>query len=241
MAASSGSGGRALGIAGPFRPQLSRERLTVRVAGAGEREHPTALVPSYLRHQMSGGAEAVDAEPLRVARGSEGPVSNQAGTEQGRRLDVGDAGRKRETESLIRHRVLGVAAIHLVAGEAGPVAEVLPSRAAVHTCSAGPGQPGDAHAVAGPEPVGAGSGPNDRGHDLVAKYKREFGIGQLAVSHVQVGPADAAGPDLEQKLTGARVGLGEVSRAKWAPRPVQKHGSHQGRVRRYTVVDYPAI
>ena len=148
-----------VGIAGPFRTQLSRERLTVGVAGAGEREHPPALVPSHLRHQMSGGAEAVDAEPLRVAGGAERPVPDQAGTEQRRGVDIGDAGRERETESLIRHRVLGVAAIHLVAGEAGPVAEVLPSRPAVHTCSAGPGQPGDAHAVARPEPVGAGSGP----------------------------------------------------------------------------------
>ena len=53
------------GIAGPCRTELSRERLTVRVAGAGEREHPPALVPSHLRHQVAGRAEAVD--PSRAA------------------------------------------------------------------------------------------------------------------------------------------------------------------------------
>ena len=69
----------------------------------------------------------------------------------------------------------------------------------------------------------------------MAKYKGELGIGEFAVGHVQVGPADAAGPDPEQELAGTGLGIGEVGRPKRRPRPVQQHRAH------VPVVDYTPI
>jgi hypothetical protein len=48
----------------------------------------------------------------------------------------------------------------------------------------------------------------------VAEHQRELGIGEFAIGHVQVGPADAAGQDPEQHLAGAGAWIGKVGRAE---------------------------
>ena len=169
-------------------------------------------MPSHLRHEVPGGAEAVDAKPLGVPGGSERPVADQAGAEQGSGLNVGDLRRQREAVALVRHGVLGVAPVDVVAREPGPVAEILPAGPAVPALTVGPAEPGHAHSIARTETSRPGPGPLDGGHDLVAKYKGKLGMGELAVGHVQVGPADAAGPDPEQELARTGLGIGEVGR-----------------------------
>ena len=170
-------------------------------------------MPSDLRHEVPGGAEAVDAKPLGVPGGPERPVADQAGAEQGSGLNVGDLRRQGEAVALVRHGVLGVAPVEGVAREPGPVAEILPAGPAVPALTIGPAKPGYPHPIARTETSGPGPGPLDRRHDLVAKYKGELGIGELAVGHVQVGPADAAGPDPEQYLAGTGLGIGKVGRS----------------------------
>ena len=64
-------------------------------------------------------AEAVDAEPLGVAGHHQRAVADQPGAQQRRGLEVGVAVREREAEALVRHGQLGVAAVAVVAGEAG--------------------------------------------------------------------------------------------------------------------------
>ena len=64
IAASSGSGGALVGVAGPHRAELAGELLRRGVARPREGEDPPALVARHLGHDVRRGAEAVDAEPL---------------------------------------------------------------------------------------------------------------------------------------------------------------------------------
>src|SRR5207245_11054435 len=86
---------------------------------------------------------------------------------------------------------LGVAAVHLVAREARPIAQVLPARAAVAALAAAPAEPGHPHAVSDAEAVDAGPSPGrgDGPHDLVTEDERQRGVWQLAVENMQVGAA----------------------------------------------------
>ena len=70
--------------------------------------------------------------------------AQSSGAACGRRI----AGRDGKGEALVGHGVLGEAAVEVVAGELGVVAEVLPAAQAVAAGAAGPAQPGDAHQVA---------------------------------------------------------------------------------------------
>src|SRR5205823_6081720 len=96
-------------------------------------------------------------------------------------------------EALVGDRVLGVATVEVVAGEAGPVAEVLASAQAVAALAAGPAEPRDA------DPPAARLVDPD---DLVPGDERELRVGKLAVHDVEVGAADPAGVDADEKLPG---------------------------------------
>src|SRR5205085_5173972 len=100
------------------------------------------------RHDVRRGAEAVQAEPLRVARGAQRAVADQAGAEERRRLLVGVALRDRKAEALVGDGVLRVAAVEVVAGEARGVAEVLAPARAVAAGAVRPAEPRDADATA---------------------------------------------------------------------------------------------
>src|SRR5207342_3342072 len=93
--------------------------------------------------------------------------------------------------------------------------EVLPAVPAVLAGAVGPGQPGGANPVTGGEPGrsrAARPGRPGRHHladDLVARGDTGCTRRQVTFGQVQVGAADAAGPDPDQQLTGA--GLGDVA------------------------------
>ena len=138
-------------------------------------------------------AEAVEAEPLAVAREPQRAVADQPRAQQGRRLLVGVALGDREAEALVGDGVLGVAAVEVVAGEPGRVAEVLAAAAAVAARSVRPAEPRDAE----PPPV------LRLGDDLVAGHERQLRTRQLAVDDVQVRTAYAAGTHAQHHLTGS--------------------------------------
>ena len=108
---------------------------------------------------------------------------------------------------LVRHGILGVAAVQGIAGEFRGLAEVLPFLSAVAAAAAGVAQPGHPDAVADPEflhlSAQGGHGPDD----LVADDQGQFGLGEFAVDDVQVGAADAAGVDPDEHLL--RAGCGD--------------------------------
>src|SRR5205085_492588 len=133
----------------PLAAELEREAACVFVAGADEAEQAPALVTRDLGDDVRRHAEAVEAEPLAVARQPQRAVADQPGAEQRRRLLVGIALGDREAEALGGDGVLRVAAVEVVAGEPGRVAEVLAAAAAVAARPVRPAEPRDAE----PPPV----------------------------------------------------------------------------------------
>ena len=179
-----------------------------------KREDAPALVARDLRDDVRRGAEAVEAEPLRVAREPQRAVADQPGAEQRRRLHVGVAVRDREAEALVGDRVLRVAAVEVVAGEARAVAEVLAARAAVaaRRRRSSRATARRARSAAARRPLA---------DDLVAGHERQLRVRQLAVDDVQIGAAHAAGVDAHQHLPRPRLGnrqLGENAAAGRPPR-----------------------
>ena len=223
-------GRRAERVAGPFGAELERELPCRLVARPDEREHPPSLVPGDLDHHVSRRAEAVEAEPLRVAGQPQRSVPDQPGAEERRRLDIGVARRDPEAVAGIRDRELGVAAVELVAGEERPVAEVLaaPSGSTRHSPHV---QPSHGTPTRSPGSTSAPRtdrlGPTD---DLVARDERQLRLGQLAVDDVEVGPAHAAGSDPEQHLARAGNRVRQPGRAQSAARFVEHHRAHVGTV-----------
>src|SRR3989304_2160932 len=67
IAASGGSGGASPGAPGPSAPRARGDRLALAVAGTCESEDAPALVDRELGDDVCGRAEAVEAEPRRVA------------------------------------------------------------------------------------------------------------------------------------------------------------------------------
>src|SRR5262249_47518315 len=123
-------------------------------------------------------------------------------------------------------RVLGVTTVELVAGEARPLTEVLPPAAAVAAGAAGPAQPGHADALAHREAIHPLALLHHPADDLLAQDQGEFRLSQVAVEHMQVGAADAAGMDAQEELLGAWPGHGQIGLAEWLPWPFQEHGTH---------------
>ena len=163
-----------------------------------------------LGDDVRGRAEPVEAEALRVAGQPQRAVADQSRAEERRGLQIRITLREREAEALVGDRVLRVAAVAVVAGEARPVAEVLASARAVAAVAVRPAEPRNADAVAAREALAVARGTRD---DLMAEHERQLRLGQLAVGDVQVGSADAAGCDLEQQLARGRRGRIDVGHA----------------------------
>src|SRR5207248_1578218 len=151
-------------------------------------------------------------------------VPDEAGAEQRRGGGVVVGVGERIAGALVGDGELGVAAVDVVAREAGAVTEVLVAAAAVVAGAAPPGEPGDADAGALLQGLG---GFDDGADDLVAEDEGELRADQLAVEDVEVGAADGAGADFEEhlaRLFGSRVRL--VLEPQRRSRSVQHHRAH---------------
>ena len=84
IAASSGSGGGSSEPPAQTAPSSRANACAAVVAGAGEREHLPALPARDLGDDVGGGAEAVEAEPPRLARHAQRAVADQPGAQQRR-------------------------------------------------------------------------------------------------------------------------------------------------------------
>ena len=105
-------------------------------------------MPRHLRHDMGRRAEAIDAEARRVAGHLQRAVADQPGAQQRRCFGVAVAFRQMEAVARVGDRVRGVAAVDLVAGEAGAVAEIFLPVAAIGAGAVGQPEPRHADAVA---------------------------------------------------------------------------------------------
>ncbi len=99
---------------------------------------------------MSGRAEAVDAEPLRVSRHHQRPPADQAGAQQRRDRNVVAVFAERKGIAGVGDGVRGEAAVPRIAGEERTVAEIFHALLAEAADAAGVSEPGDADAVADP-------------------------------------------------------------------------------------------
>ena len=88
IAASSSSGPGSSDGARPLAAELERERRGRVVSRPDEAEHAPPFVSRHLDDDVRRGAEAVEPEPLGVAREPERAVADQPGAEEGRRLQV---------------------------------------------------------------------------------------------------------------------------------------------------------
>ena len=129
--------------------------------------------------------------------------SDDSGAQQRRGLQIGKAFGQRIHKVLMRHRELGEAAVIRVAGEFGKLAEILPLAAAIEAVAASFVQPWNAYS--GPDLVLPGAGAHAFNHadDLMSGYDGAFTRRQLALKHMQVSTADAAGSDSHQDFIGA--------------------------------------
>ena len=177
-------------------------------------------MPSDLGDDVRGGPEAVEPEPLCVPGEVERAVADQAGAEERRGLLVRVAGREREAVARVRDRLLRIAAVDVVAGEARVVAEILLSGAAVAAFAVRPREPRNADARAFALALDHGA------DDLVAEDERQLRVGELAVSDVQIGAANAAGVHAQAHLSGAELGPRQVSSAQRRARRIEHHRPH---------------
>src|SRR5215472_2999645 len=108
----------AAGTSGPVGAEFERKALGIGVAGPGEGKNPLPAVAGCLSDDVRRRAEAVEAEPLRISCHDQGSVSDQTGAQQWCSLQIRILLGQRKAEALIGRRVLGVAAVHLIAREA---------------------------------------------------------------------------------------------------------------------------
>src|SRR6516165_8976897 len=120
----------------------------------------------------------------------------------------------------------GIAAVAGVAGKERPLAQILSAAAAIRADAAGRAEPRDPDALAYCESCHARPHGGDASDDLVAGYDRKLGVWQLAVDHVQIGPADTAGRDLDENFAGRRSWRWPLAHDERRARFLQRHGAH---------------
>ena len=152
MAASSGTLGQLVRRAGPYRAQSAGKILRRGVAGSREGIDRAALPARDLGDDVPGRAEAIDAEPLGVARHHQRAPADQAGAQQRRDRNIVAVFAEREGIARIGNGVGGEAAVAGISGEQRTVAEVFHAVLAEPADAAGISEPGDSDAVA--DPVG---------------------------------------------------------------------------------------
>ena len=173
--------------------------------------HAGAVGDRQLGRQMGRAPEAVDAEPAsrRQIGLEQGPVSDDAGAQQRRRLSVVEHVGQGVGVPFLDGGVGGVAAVDVPPGEAGGQAQVFPTGEAEAALPAGMAEPGDADPLAGGKAARSWTDPVDHADDLVAgDHPGPLGP-KITLGQVEVGAAHAAHPDPHPDLT--RPGLGTGS------------------------------
>ena len=201
------------------------KRLGLRVIGALDRggaqlasELPRFLAPGHhvdpgaaghrhLRREVRAPAETVDAEhpAVRQLGALERPVADNAGAQQRREFVVVVTGGQVMGERGGHGHELGVAAVMVPAVIRRCRAEVLAAAAAVLAGLVGGPQPRGARPLTDRETGRAGTERDDLADHLMPGGDARLVHGQVALGDVQVGTADAADADPQQKL--ARRGL----------------------------------
>ena len=157
-------------------------------------------MPGHLRDDVGRRAEAIQPQPPGIAGHDKRSVADQPRAEQRRGFGIGIALGDGKAEPLVGHGVFGVAAVESVAGEAGRIAKIFTPRKAIRTLAACESQPGHTDSLAWGKSLDPLAKLRHVAHDLMPRHQRQLGMGQFAIDDVQIGAADAAGPDLHENL-----------------------------------------
>jgi hypothetical protein len=91
---------------------------------------------------MRGGTDAVEPNALGLGHEPERTISDESGAEERCRLNIRESLWNAKAKGFIGNGVFRVAAIDLVAGEAGSVTQILAPASAIGAFPAGPAKPG---------------------------------------------------------------------------------------------------
>ncbi len=211
----------------PFGAERQREALGGEVAWPGEGEDAPSLPAADLRDDMRRRAKTVDADRAPVARGLERAPADEARAKERRGGDRVEVFVQGKGESSVGDRMGREPAVARVAGEQRRIAQVLSPAGAIGAMSARMAELGDADARAERE-INAGAGRLDPADDLMSRDDRQFWSGEVAVDHMQLGAANAAGLDPNPNLPGPGPGFGPLLQQEPIAGPPQDHGGHGG-------------
>jgi hypothetical protein len=108
----------------------------------------------------------------------------------------------------------------------GLTTEIFLTRSAILAFVTGPSQPGDTYTLILGETLNALSTGHDPAHDLVSEHNGQFGLGEVTIDHMQIGPTDPAGHDPDQHLSWSRLWSGTLRLDQCGARSLQYHGMH---------------
>src|SRR6185312_3896415 len=182
-----------IGVAGPVDAERAGEVLRACIARAREGHDAPSLPPQHLRQDVRGGAEAVEADCLALAGQPQAAPADQPRAQPRRDFGVIAILAERKAIARVGHRVRGEAAVARIAGEDWRVAQVLGALAAIGADAAGGAEPGHTDALADSEAADTLPDRRNAPDDFVPRHDRQLWVLQLAIDHMQVGAADAAG------------------------------------------------
>ena len=175
---------------------------------------------------MAGRTEAEDSEMLSIARHHQRTPADQAGAQQRRDGDIVAGLAERKTITGIRDEMRGKAAVARVTGEARAVAEVFPAASAIGTFAAGIAQPGNADPFANFQGCDPGTECIHPADHLMAGHDRIGDVRQFSIDDMQIGPAHAAGGDLDAHIAGPGDRIFPRLKPKRRAGRRQDHGVH---------------
>jgi len=159
--------GRLVRSPGPGRADRLGERLGLDVARAREGEHRSPLPGGDPGQDVGRSAEAVEPQPLALARDREGTPADQAGAQQGGQRGVSALLAQGKREPRVGDHRRGEASVPRVAGKKGAVAEVLALGDTVGTDAAGVAEPRHTDPLPHAHALHARAEPVDPADDLV--------------------------------------------------------------------------
>jgi hypothetical protein len=160
----------------PDSAKVTGKLLALGIARLRESENLPSLIAGHLGDDVGSCPESVQPQTLGVSGHHQGTIADQPGTQQWSGLGVAVSAGNTEDVTKVGDRVLGVAAVDLIAGEASPQAEILAPSEAVAAAAAGLPQPRDANPFPWIQAVDALACRDHGADDLVAENEGQLGL-----------------------------------------------------------------
>mgnify|MGYP007088122768 CR=1 FL=1 len=169
-----------------------------------------------MKDEMSRGPESAEAQCHAVCQAgkTQGAEADRPGTKQGRGLDVAEDVRNGEAGAFRRGHVFGITAMKIPAGRLEIRAEIFIARQAESAAAAGGKDPAHPHPVARLKERRLSAGSVNPADDLMAKDNRQSGRRCSPLDFIQLGVADSAGGNPDEKFICSRLRNSKVFQGK---------------------------